>query len=142
MDIHQRSFSPSHAQARAFQHLLDNQAAIRETVLQGICAVYDQWREDYYGQRISSDGGKTYQSGWERPDLFPPEHMPKLSGPGDLVRLILPSTVHVLAKEIEGFARIGIGFDCKWDPEHDLGVLTHKGRVVDLGQADTAFTDP
>jgi len=24
---------------------------------------------------------------------------------------------------------------------HALGVLTHKGRVVDVGQADTAFTD-
>ncbi len=28
---------------------------------------------------------------------------------------------------------------CTWDEEHGVGVLTHKGRVVKLGQADTAF---
>lgn len=141
LDIHQSSFKPTHAQARAFQHLLDHQQSIREAVLQGIFSGYDNWRESYYGENISSDGGKTYQTGWELPDLFPPENMPKLSNPGDLVRLISPSTVHVLAKETEGFTRIGFGFDCKWDEEHDLGVLTHKGRVVEVGQADTAFTD-
>src|SRR6266478_3102087 len=141
LDIHQSSFKPTHAQARAFQHLLDNQKSIREAVLEGIFLVYDDWRESYYGESISSDGGKTYKSGWELPDLVPPEKMPKLSNPGDLVRLISPSSVHVLAKETEGLTRIGFGFDCKWDEEHDLGVLTHKGRVVEVGQADTAFTD-
>lgn len=141
LDIHQNNFKPTHAQARAFQHLVENQKDIRKAVLQGIYSVYDDWRENYYGETISSDGGKTYQSGWNLPDLFPPENMPKLSNPEDLLRLISPSTVHVLGKEIEGFTRIGFGFDCKWDPEHDLGVLTHKGRVVEVGQADTAFTD-
>jgi hypothetical protein len=141
LDNHKSTFKPTHAQARAFQHLLDNQKDIRHAVLEGIFSVYGEWRENYYGGKISSDGGKTYQSGWELPKMFPPENMPKLANPDDLVRLISPATVYVLAKETDGFTRIGFGFDCKWDQEHDLGVLTHKGRVVEVGQADTAFTD-
>jgi hypothetical protein len=133
-----RSKVPTHAQTRAFQHLLDNQETIRNTVLNGIFAVYGGWRENYYGEQISVDGGKTYKTGWE---LYPSENMPEIKAPDELRRLISPSTIHVLAKEIDGFARIGFGFDCKWDGEHDLGVLTHKGNVVEVGQADTAFTD-
>jgi Domain of unknown function (DUF6985)/Immunity protein 22 len=136
-----RSKLPTHAQARAFQHLLDNEEAIRNAVLNGIFAVYGEWRENYYGAQISSDGGKTYKTGWELPDLFPPEKMPEIKNPNDLLRMINTGTVHVLSKEIEGFVRIGFGFRCKWDEEHGLGVLTHKGTVVDVGQADTAFTD-
>jgi hypothetical protein len=120
-DIHQSSFTPTHAQACAFQYLLDNQQSIRDAALNGIFSVYDDWRENYDG---------------------PPENIPELSNSGDLTRLISPSTVHVLANEKDGFAYVGIGFSCKWDEEHALGVLTHKGRVVDVGEADIAFTVP
>lgn len=132
---------PSEAQAKAFQHLLDNEIAIRNAVLEGIFKVYPEWRENYYGSQISSDAGKTYQSGWELPELFPPENMPEVKHSNELTRLIRPGTVHVLAKEIDGFVRIGFGFSCKWDEEHGLGVLTHKGKVIEVGQADTSFND-
>jgi hypothetical protein len=123
LDIRQSNFKPTHAQARAFQHLLDNQQALRESVLNGIFSVYDGWRKGHLA------------------DDMPPENMPELSHHRDLVRLISPSTVHVLANEKDGFTHLGFGFDCKWDEEHALGVLTHKGRVIEIGQADTAFTD-
>jgi hypothetical protein len=58
-----RSTLPTHAQARAFEHLLDNEEVIRDAVLRGIFAVYPDWRENYYDSSISSDGGRTYQSG-------------------------------------------------------------------------------
>lgn len=136
---HQSSFTPTPAQARAFQHLLDNQQQIRKAVMEGIYAVYDQWRENYFGQKVSRDGGKTWQP--EYPDGPPPDLMPKLSHAGDLPRLITLSTIHVLAKEREGLTCIGFAFYCKWDEEHGLGVLTHNGKVIDVGQGDTAFTD-
>jgi len=47
----------------------------------------------------------------------------------------------VLANEKDGFTHVGFGFTCKWDEEHALGVLTHKGRVIDVGSVDRAFTD-
>ncbi len=139
--IRQGRLKPTRAQARAFQHLLENQREFRDIVLRGIFSVYADGREKYYGGTISSDGGKTYQTGWQLPDLLPPENMSKLSNAVDLVRIISPCAVQVLAKEIEGLTRIGFAFDCKWDPEHGLGVLTHKERVIEVGQADAAFTD-
>jgi hypothetical protein len=123
LDNHQSSFKPTHAQARAFQHLLDNQQALKATVLDGIFSAYDGWRESYIA------------------DAMHPEDMPKLSNPGSLVHLVTPYTVHVLANEKDGFTCVGFGFDCKWDEEHGLGVLTHKGQVLEVGQADTAFSD-
>lgn len=115
--------TPTHAQARAFQHLLDNQKTLRDAVLNGIFAAYDNWRESYIADEMLS------------------ENMPKLSDSRDLVHIIKPSTVYVLANEKEGFTHVGFSFSCKWDEEHALGVLTHKGIVVDVGQAETAFTD-
>jgi hypothetical protein len=123
LDNRQSDLKPTEAQVRAFQQLLDNQQALREAILNGIFSLYDGWRESCVAQGM------------------PSKNMPKLSDPGDLVRIISPSAVHVLANEKEGFTHVGFGFNCKWDEEHALGVLTHKGHVFDIGQADTAFTD-
>jgi hypothetical protein len=133
--------SPSKAQARAFQHLLDNQSSIQNAVLQSILKVYPDWRENFFGAQISDDGGKTFRSGWELPEMFPPENMPEVKHTDDLLRLISPDTVHILLKEIDGFTRVGFSFRCKWDEEHELGVLTHRGNIIEVGQVDTTFND-
>lgn len=115
-------FKPTEAQVRAFQHLLDNQQIFRETVLSGIFSVYDHWRQKYTAAGL------------------PAERMPEVGSLADLARLIAPSTVHVLETEKDGFSQIGFSFRCRWDEEHGLGVLTHKGCVVDVGESETAFT--
>lgn len=135
------SLEPTAEQAAAFQHLLDHEQTIRDTVLQGIFEVYSQWRESYFGP-ISIDGGKTYRPITEFPELYHPEKMPEISSPNELARLIRPDTVHVLAQSIDGFTRIGFSFACKWDEEHGLGVLTHKGKVVAVGDGTEAFDHP
>jgi hypothetical protein len=73
--------------------------------------------------------------------MFPPENMPEIKHPNELMRLIRPGMVHVLASEIDGFVRVGFEFGCKWDEEHGLGVLTHKGKVMEVGQAEASFND-
>jgi hypothetical protein len=123
LDDSQTSFKPTLPQARAFQYLLENQKALRQTVLDAIFSAYGGWRDSYMAQNM------------------PSENMPKLSKSTDLVRVIAPSTIYVLANEKDGLAHIGLGFTCKWDEEHALGVLTYKGRVVGVGQAETAFED-
>ena len=54
----------------------------------------------------------------------------------DLVELLC---VHVHWAHRDGVAYVGYQLACVWDPEHDLGVLTHVDRVVAVGQADTSF---
>ena len=46
-----------------------------------------------------------------------------------------------MMNEKEGFTAIGFGFHCKWDEEHGLGVLTHKGKVMEVGAAETGFSE-
>jgi len=129
---------PTDEQCMAFQHLLDNETTIQHAVLQAVFEAYPKWRESYYGP-VSSDGGKSFRPITEFPDLYHPEKMPEISEPNELVRLVRPHTVHVLAKAIDGQTRIGFEFACKWDEEHGLGVLTHKGKVVDVGDGTAAF---
>jgi hypothetical protein len=47
--------------------------------------------------------------------------------------------MHGVAKA--GHAYVGLELGCTWDEEHGAGVLLHKGRVVEVGQADTSFDD-
>ncbi|HAB19463.1 MAG TPA: hypothetical protein DCE44_23910 [Verrucomicrobiales bacterium] len=137
----QSPFEPTEVQARTFQSLLDQEATYLEHVLQGIFDVYPSWRENYFGERVSSDGGKTWKTGWELPEQYPPQEMPELSHPSELRRLIQPATVYVLANEEDGFTRVGFGFSCKWDEEHGLGVSTHRGAVLEVGGEEVAFED-
>ncbi|WP_341365881.1 hypothetical protein [Yoonia sp. BS5-3] len=46
-------------------------------------------------------------------------------------------TVHDLVKDEQPY--LGVGFTCKWDREHGLGVLMHGALCVEVGGADTAF---
>lgn len=133
---------PTVAQGRAFQHLLENEREVRDSVLQGIYRVYPEWREAYFGCQISSDGGNTYQLGSELPELFPPDNMPEISEAAGLMRLIAPGGIHFHAEESQGYGYVGFSFSCKWDEEHGLGVLTHQGKVLDVGGPEVSFEGP
>lgn len=132
---------PSGEQARAFGHLMENEIVIRDAVLEGIFKAYPEWRENYFGDKMSSDGGKTWQSGWDLPELYPPESMPAIASPDELRRLISLSTVHVMANGKDGLTRIGFSCYCKWDEEHGLGVSTHGGKVIKVGSAEESFAE-
>jgi len=108
-------------------------------VLQAFFNSYGAWRDSYFNAQISSDGGKTYQPASADPDLCPPENMPEISVPAGLMRIIRPHTVHILASGADGIAEVGFEFACKWDEEHGIGVLTHKGTVVQVGDASASF---
>ena len=113
---------PSAEQLTSFQHLLSHQEAIRDAVLEAVFADYLRLRE-CYGDAV--DG----------------QSMPPISQASGLLRLLSPNIVHVLANPKDGFTRVGFGFDCKWDEEHGLGVLTHRGAVIATGGADEAFNE-
>lgn len=66
--------------------------------------------------------------------------MPDVSSGEDFRRLIGLHIVHVHQLLKEGIPYIGFEFGCTWDGEHGLGILMHGTRVVEVGDADTAFT--
>ncbi len=46
--------------------------------------------------------------------------------------------LHVAIAERDGLAAVGFEFDCDWNPEAGVGILTHDGQPILAGQADVA----
>ena len=69
--------------------------------------------------------------------------VPRFLGIEDLKKRIGPSALHVWAGVYESSpVFVGVEFGCDWDADHGLGVLTVGGRIVGIGQADAAFSEP
>lgn len=120
------SQTPTAAQARAFTRLVEQNEELDEAVMRAVLDEYPRFRERYHE--------------------YDPENAdrvaPPLASVDGLERLIDLGTVHVLDVETEGEAYVGFQFSCTWDSEHGLGVMTHAGRVLEVGEADTAFSPP
>jgi hypothetical protein len=115
--------TPSAAQADAYRDWMGREHVIHDRIVRAIAGFYDSVAQVYI------DGGV--------PDL-----PPALDSPDQLRGLIELSWVHVLAAAKDGVPYIGYQFVCEWEGEHGLGVMTHRGEVVAVGQADAAFCPP
>jgi hypothetical protein len=111
---------------------LDHQAEVRDAVLQAIFDAYPAMRARYpYGRALAA------------------EEMPPIDRPEQLRALLGLSVVHVLKAAKGGAAYVGFEFGCTWEEEHGLGVMTHRGRVVEIplmggakvGHADVSFEE-
>ncbi len=114
---------PSKGQESAFVFLQQNDELMRDKVVQAIFNAYPQMREnaaDFFGDKLE-------------------EKMPRLQSPSDLKPMMGLSTVHIGDVEKDGLTYVGFEFACNWEEEHGLGVMTHKDRIVEVGDAETAF---
>ncbi|HEX6751030.1 MAG TPA: hypothetical protein VF092_27320 [Longimicrobium sp.] len=116
------SAPPSEAQARAFLHLVRNEAAVTHAVQRAILAEYPKFRKAY--GRIPEAAAR----------------MPRARTIADLQPLIGLVIVHVVRAERDGMAYVGFELGCSWDEEHGVGVMTHAGRIVEVGHADIGFS--
>ena len=115
-DVNPRPPAPEYA--AAYAHLKQNEAEVTAAILQAVLGYYDELREAWKGQ------GET---------------LPKIESPEGLKKHIGLGQLHVLPVAKDGAAYLGFELGCTWDEEHGCGVLVHRSRVVDVGQADTSF---
>ena len=115
---------PTPEQAAAYRHLMDHQEATRDAILQ---AIFDRYPDEQ----------KAY--GYEGEEAE--ELMPDLQDREQLRAMIGLSNVHLFPVVKDGIAYIGFEFGCCWDDEHGLGAMTHAGRIVEVGGADTAILE-
>lgn len=115
---------PAPQQVEAYRYLKDNEADVTDAVVTAVFKQYPKLRKRY---RFGDD------------DYQDDQYMPVIKDRRELSKLIRLDTVHVLNIARAEQAYVGFQCRCSWDDEHDLGVLTHKGRVVEIGHADTAF---
>lgn len=120
---------PSPDQAAAYRHLLDNEQAVQASVLRALFEAYPRMRESYefWGEDEAEE------------EAIRARLMPEVERPEGLRTLVALREVHVLPVSKDGAAYVGFELDCTWDGEHGLGVMTHAGRVVTVGGADTSF---
>lgn len=117
--------APRPAQAAAYRYLKQNEAKVTDAILRFLFGKYPALRKHY---RAEVDEGSRRGSFW----------MPKVSTPGEIKRLVTPSVLMVLADAKAGVAYIGVVLTGSFVDEHGLGIVLHKDRVVDFGDADTA----
>ena len=114
---------PTAAQIAALQHLLDNEATVAGAVL---LALFERYPDEKEAYEDAADEDDT---------------LPEISEPNGLKALMGLSNVHVLHAQKGDAAYIGFEFGCVWEREHGAGVMTHLGRVVEVGQADASFQE-
>jgi len=122
---------PSPAQEQALRHLLDSDRAVCQAVIDGIFKSYLE-QYDAYREGLGQ--------GWADPQELE-DILPRLVSPVGLVTLICLSSLDFHEAHKEGASYVGFSFHATWEEEHGIGVLTHGGKIVEVGIMDTAFTE-
>jgi hypothetical protein len=122
MDVGSRT-PPTTEQSAAFQHLLDHEVAVAAVIGQELLAYYSGVRD-------------AVRNGYVRRES---EKLPVVTELAGLRPLVGLSGVHVISENRDGVAFIGFEFECVWDYEHEVRVMTHRGRVIATDQVNLWF---
>ncbi|HWB12184.1 MAG TPA: ankyrin repeat domain-containing protein [Pirellulales bacterium] len=114
---------PSAEQAKAYTWLLAHEASVCRKVLRAIARYYSWLRQE--------------DRAW-----FDDYECHEVKTVDDLRDLMEFDGLFVRRDQFRGLALLGFSFACKWDDEHGLGVLTHRGQIIDAGQAEVAYREP
>ena len=114
------AIQPIHS--NAYQYLLKHQHHIQEQILIALLAEYKRLQDIYcYNEKLAA------------------ALMPNVNEVQQFKKLIGLSAVHLLNVSKDDIAYVGYEFGCTWDREFGLGVMTHKDRIIEIGDASTAF---
>ncbi|MDQ4123500.1 MAG: hypothetical protein M3209_18850 [Acidobacteriota bacterium] len=106
-------------QINAYHHLIQNQYAIRDSIIRSLIDKFEWLKETY---------------DWDQDDDFTPETKADF----DFKPFIGPVGVSFHDEESRnGISYLEWHFNCAWDEEHGLAVITHQERVIDLDRGET-----
>ena len=106
------------AEINAYNHLLKNQSEIRDSIVRTLREKFDWLKETYE---------------WGEDDDVTPETKADF----DFKPFIGPLSVSFHEESKDDIAYLEWHFQCEWDPEHGLAVITHQDRVIDLDRGET-----
>ncbi len=112
-------------QLAALQYLTDHPDQIRAALFAALADEYPKLKEMY---------------GLDPDDPEMLEWFPEVREPKDFARVFGVGNLFVLDERYEGVAYLGLECGCTWDDEHGLGIVLHRDRVIEVGQADIAFS--
>ena len=108
------------AEINAYQDLLKNQSEIRDSIIRTLIEKFGWLRETY---------------DWDCEDEPDVPNIPPVDF--DFKPFIGPLTVSFVDESKNDIAYLEWHFQCAWDPEHGLAVITHQDRVIDLDRGET-----
>ncbi len=117
-------------------------ASFKETATVKATLAYIAGHQDEITAELLAAIEAEYTKALKDSDAYEPEELaevlPPIDTPEDLLELVTPGQINIFETMTDGAHYVGFDFDCTWDDEHGLGVLTHLGQVVSHGSADTA----
>lgn len=105
------------AEINAYNHLLKNQSAIRDSILRA----------------LSEEVGRLTEY-LDPNDSFVPNVPPDAKADFDFRPFIGPLSVSFHEESRNNIAYLEWHFQCEWDPEHGFAVTTHEERVIHIDQ--------
>jgi hypothetical protein len=119
---------PLAEQWRAYQYIVENGESVRDAVLRAVMKQYAR-----FAANVELYPGK--------PDWLESQSLPKkIAKPAELQSRIQLTTLFIHHVSRSGISYVGFGFECVWDVEHGLGVMTHRRRIVGTGDEEVAFS--
>ena len=105
-----------------YYYLIDNQSIILNSILYSLKEIYYKLQEEYnYNGNEKS------------------KYMPDIPNNEGFKNLLKPYKIFILDISKDKMPYIGFQFQCTWDYEHGLGVMTHNGIIVKIADADISF---
>jgi hypothetical protein len=136
-----RSGGVSDSQRRALDEFVAQEKKIFRAVRE---AIYRNYRENYLPHR---DQLRSMLTGTARINGLPPESiesgmrgLPELKTGNELDHLVALIAIYV-HRPVKGVSKIGIQFQCPWEPDEGLGVRIAGSAVEAIGTADVALSD-
>ncbi|OCA70796.1 hypothetical protein BBI01_12710 [Chryseobacterium artocarpi] len=114
---------PTQEQHNGFDYLQINQKMILENILSELLKKYTELQKIY-----------------NYPEEDKVDFMPDLNNIQGFANLLSPNGFYITSVIKNNHPYIGISFSCSWDGEHGLGIMTHKNKVIEIGEADVAFS--
>lgn len=80
-----------------------------------------------------------YSKLYAEPLLRP--RLPLIGSEAEMLDHLSDPSIYISTYSRNGEAMLGVSYNCTWDEEHGVGVMTNAATVLQVGGADTAFTD-
>lgn len=113
---------PNDLQQKSLDYLQENQEIMLKSMLTALLEKYPELQDQY-----------------EYNEEDKPFYMPNITSIEGFSNLLTQSQCYVMNVYKNDFPYFGFSFGCSWDSEHDLGFITYKDRVVEIGDAVLAF---
>ena len=110
----------SQEQINSYFYLIEHQVIIKHSILEAL--------KKQFPNLLSTE----YES-WDHESNIFPKLSDLTSSEFDFKNYRGPESINIGEDVKDGIAYIQWHFQCKWDEEHGLDIITHKERVIDIG---------